>query len=534
MKIKTTKGLICAGVMSASLAMPMSVQAAVKNVIMMIGDGMGVQQVGLLETYANRAASSPYNGEPTGLAKLAKAGKIVLSRTNPIDTLVVDSACSATQLAIGEPTLSEVIGIDAEGNRKQTVLELAESMGKSTGLVSDTRLTHATPASFAAHVAHRSMENTIAEQMLEADVDVLLSGGARHFLPKSVNEKGVWYDRYVKRTGGAFSIKSKRKDDRDLLKEADRAGYQLAYDWKKLRNIEEGKILGLFANSAMYNGIKWEATKDTPQERTQPTLKEMTMKALDILSQNDKGFFLMVEGGLIDWAGHENDTGTMLHELLKFDETINYVYEWAAQRDDTLVVVTADHETGGFGFSYNAVDVPETDFSKSGTAFEGLGYTPQWNFGDLSILDKLAGQTKAHSALYYEFSALPAEEQTSDRLAEMLNESNEFKVTAEMASVIMKTEANEFFKENHSYLSAETWPKIDDFKSFYVYGEENRADLIGRVLSEQQHTVWGTGTHTDTPVGVFIYGPKSAKRKFDGIMTHPEVGAVLKKIVSKN
>ena len=534
MKIRTTKGLVAAGVMSASLAMPMSVQAAVKNVIMMIGDGMGVQQVGLLETYANRAESSPYDGEPTGLAKLAQNGKIVLSRTSPIDTLVVDSACSATQLAIGEPTLSEVIGIDKDGNPVQTVLELAKSKGKATGLISDTRITHATPASFAAHVAHRSMENDIAAQLLETDVDVMLSGGARHFLPQKVNEKGKAYDRYVKRTQGSFSIKSKRKDNRDLLKEARQSGYSLAYNWKQLDKVKDGKVLGLFANSAMYNGIQWEATKDAPAERTQPTLKEMTMKALDILSQDEDGFFLMVEGGLIDWAGHENDAGTMLHEMLKFDETINYVYEWAAQRDDTLVVVTADHETGSFGFSYNAVDVPDADFSKPGSAFEELGYQPMWNFGDLSILDKLAAQTKSHANINYEFFGLPAEEQTPERLASMLNEHNEFDVTPEMAATIMETETNEFFKANHSYLSAETWPKINDFKSFYVYGTENRADLIGRVLSAQQHTVWGTGTHTDTPVGVFIYGPKSGKRKFKGIMTHPEVGAALKQIVNKS
>ena len=149
--------------------------------------------------------------------KLAQGGKIVLSRTNPADTLVVDSACSATQLAIGAPTLSEVIGIDADGNPAETILELAARRGKSTGLVSDTRLTHATPASFAAHVAHRDMENEIAVQMLENGVDVMLSGGARHFLPQKVNEKGAAYDKWVKRTDNAFNVKSKRTDNRKPL-----------------------------------------------------------------------------------------------------------------------------------------------------------------------------------------------------------------------------------------------------------------------------------------------------------------------------
>ena len=351
MKLNFTKTLLSAGVLSASLALPAIGQAAAKNVILMIGDGMGVQQVGLLETYATRAKSSPYNGELTGLAKIAKHGKIALSRTHPVDTLVVDSACSATQLAIGEPTLSEVIGIDADGNPAETVLELAKRQGMATGLVSDTRATHATPASFAAHVAHRSMENDIAVQMIENDVDVILSGGARHFLPRKVNDKGRAYDTWVRRTEGAFSVKSKRTDDINPLKMAYRAGYESAFTWEQMDKVKEGKLIGLFASSGMMNGIDWEASKDSVSSRTEPTLREMTIKALNLLSQDEDGFFLMVEGGQIDWAGHENDAGSMLHEMLKFDETVNYVYEWAAQRGDTLVVVTADHETGSFGFS---------------------------------------------------------------------------------------------------------------------------------------------------------------------------------------
>ena len=297
-----------------------------------------------------------------------------------------------------------------------------------------------------------------------------------------------------------------------------------------MEDVEDGKLLGLFANSGMMDGIDWKATKDIPSARTEPTLKEMTMKALDLLSQNEKGFFLMVEGGRIDWAGHENDAGTMLNEMLKFDDTVNYVYEWVAQRRDTLLVVTADHETGSFGFSYNMVDVPEVDYSKTGSAFAGLGYQPSWNFGSLDTLDKLANQTRSHINVWSDFESLPSGEQTAARLAGMINEHNDYTVTAEMAEEVLATESNEFFVENHSYLGASTFPKINDFKSFYVYGEENRADLIGRILSEQQYTVWGTGTHTDTPVPVLVYGP--GMRRFDGFMTHPEVGAATKRAMT--
>ncbi len=344
--------------------------------------------------------------------------------------------------------------------------------------------------------------------------------------PAAVNEKGDAYDKWTQRTDGSFSLSSKRKDDRDLLLEAEKSGYNLAFNWEQMQSVKDGKILGLFAGSGMMDGIGWKATRNTPDARTEPTLKEMTIIALDLLSQNDEGFFLMVEGGQIDWAGHSNDVGLMLNEMLKFDETINYIYEWAAQRNDTLIILTADHETGSFGFSYSMADVPTSDFSKAGSAFEDIGYKPYWNFGSLDTLDKLANQSRSHSNVWNDFTSLSAGDQSAARLAEMLNKYNEFEVTEEMAAQVMVSEANSFFVENHSYLKAETIPLIQDYKSFYVYGEENRSNIVARMLGEQQSVVWGTGTHTDTPVGVFLYGPQTYLDQFKGIMTHPEVGAL--------
>ena len=155
----------------------------VKNLILMIGDGMGPQQVGLLEQYAQSAPLSVYNekGNKTALSKFADAGQMGLSLTSPYGSngsLVVDSACSATQLATGVAAGSEMIGLDNQGNIVETILERAKAQGKATGLVSDTRITHATPAAFASHQPHRSFEAKIAEQLIESgSVDVMLSGG---------------------------------------------------------------------------------------------------------------------------------------------------------------------------------------------------------------------------------------------------------------------------------------------------------------------------------------------------------------------
>ncbi|TDI82790.1 MAG: alkaline phosphatase, partial [Caldithrix sp.] len=146
-----------------------------KNVIMIIGDGMGPQQVGLLLAYARQAPHSVIKNRTTALDRMLKEGGVLgISMTDAANTLVTDSAASATQLATGKPSGAEMIGSDADGNPTTTILEIAKKQGKSTGLVSDVRMTHATPAAFAAHQPHRTLENEIAVDMLKTGPDVML------------------------------------------------------------------------------------------------------------------------------------------------------------------------------------------------------------------------------------------------------------------------------------------------------------------------------------------------------------------------
>ncbi len=371
---------------------------------------------------------SIYKGKTTALYKLAQEGVVGSSLTHPEDAIVVDSACSATMLATGIYTASEVIGIDSNGDHVETVLQKAQRLGKATGLVSDTRLTHATPASFAAHQPHRSLENDIASDMLETGADVMLSGGLRHWIPKSTNEKGAAYKELEQLTQGDVKLKSKRKDDRNLLTEAKADGYKLAFNKDMLEKTQGDKLLGLFSYSGMNDGIVYSNSKNDPT-RTQPTLTEMTEKALSLLSKDEDGFFLMVEGGQIDWAGHRNDAGRMLHEMLKFDEAIHSVYEWAKDRDDTLIIVTADHETGSFGFSYSSKDLPAPE-KRTGEAFKKYDYAPpNYNFGAFDILDGLYNQKKSYSAMLSEFDALEEVQQTPEKLAEIVNANSDFPIT---------------------------------------------------------------------------------------------------------
>ncbi|TMO57397.1 alkaline phosphatase [Pseudoalteromonas aurantia] len=502
-------------------------QPKIKNIILMIGDGMGPQQVGLLEEYATRAPNSIYKGDNSAIAKLANAGVTGLSLHGPADKLVVDSACSATQLATGLPAGNEMIGLTRAGYKAPTILEKAKSLGKATGLVSDTRLTHATPAAFATHLIHRSMENEIAEQMVRTGVvDVMLSGGLRHFIPKNyrLNEAFTPLEKQLKES--EIVPKSKRRDQKNLLFDANKNGYDLAFTKTQMFKTDAKKLLGLFANSAMANGI------DTSYRRVseEPSLRDMTQKAIDILSQNENGFFLMIEGGQIDWAGHNNDAGTLLHEMIKFDNAIEAVFNWAKGREDTLVIVTADHETGGFGFSYSGENLPESEVLSNPA--QDI-YQPNYNFGDLSILDTLYEQKKSFAEMWH-LAKGNKNRPSPLSLVSIVNLHSTIHINEQDAKSILAEQKNEFFKRGHKSLGKKVASKINDFTPFYVYLEERPLNLIGRAMSTKQNIVWSTGTHTHTPVGVFVFGPEHTVKKFNGLHTHVELGKKMQRIFDFN
>lgn len=493
----------------------------VKNVILVIGDGMGPQQVGLLLEYAR------YQGSTTTFERLAEEGVVGLAMTTPEEALVVDSACSASHLATGQPAPLEALGVDLDGEPLQNVAQAAQSRGKSTGLISDTRITHATPAAFASHIAHRSLENEIAQQMIAADVDVLLSGGLRHFLPQGVNDDDEVRGRYHERIGHAFDIASRRSDDIDVLQLAEEAGYELIFDRQTLSQTRGPKVLGLFSNSSMMDAINERSSREE-QTRREPSLVEMSEQALAILSQNEAGFFLMIEAGQIDWAGHDNDTGTLLHEVIRLDETLAMLHEWVSGRDDTLLVITADHETGGFGFSYSGHDIDEGR-ALPGQAFEGRLYRPDYNFGSPQVFEALLAQRATYAEIFTRFDQ--GEDQSPEALVELVNANLGFSIDASEAENILRRSPNRLFHDDHPYLTAETLPHVDDFHPFYVYGDDIRRNLLGRALSSQQNVVWSTGTHTHTPVPVVAWGPEHVVRRFDRFLHLMDVGQILIDVV---
>jgi alkaline phosphatase len=279
--------------------------ASPTNVILLIGDGMGVSHV-----TAARIELGPLNME-----RLPVGGLLMTFAEN---RLVTDSAASGTAFATGHKTKNGAISVAIDGTSLKTVLEHAEERGMATGLVATCSITHATPAVFASHVDSRDNYLEIAHQMSSSGVDVMFGGGWSHFLPDTEQ-------------GGA------RKDGINLLDRL-RERMPVALSIDEFRALPETDAAAAF----------FAPEHPTTADEREPGLAELTDRAIDILSRDDDGFFLMVEGSQIDWAGHENHHEWLIGEMADFDEAVGAAMDFAERDGATLVVVTADHETGAY------------------------------------------------------------------------------------------------------------------------------------------------------------------------------------------
>ncbi len=278
-----------------------------KNIILMIGDGMGVSEV-----FAGLTANH-------GKLFLENLKHIGFSKTQSADDYITDSAAGGTAISCGVKTYNGAIGVNTDTIPVKSILEDAEAKGLATGLVSTSAITHATPASFIAHQPNRGMYEAIAADFLNTDIDVFIGGGVTHF--------------------------SQREDKRNLLKELQNKGYDVELEMDKIAKVKDGKLAGLTAG--IHNGRVDERGDMLPVA---------TKTALNILDNNDKGFFLMVEGSQIDWGGHANSTIYIVEEMLDFDRSIGKALDFAAKDGETLIIVTADHETGGLALAGGDMD----------------------------------------------------------------------------------------------------------------------------------------------------------------------------------
>jgi len=263
----------------------------------MIGDGMGMNQI-----------FAAYTAE-MGDLHLMKTNFIGFSITASANDYTTDSGAGATALSTGTKTKNYSVGVDTMGKPIKSILKTAEDHGYSTGLVATSSITHATPAAFVASVKNRGDEYLIASAFINSGIDIFIGGGRKFFENEKMNVS-------------------------DSLR---KQGYSIVYSLKDINSDASGNIGCLAATEALPS--KASGRSDFLPSATEAALKK--------LSKNDVGFFLMVEGSQIDWAGHNNDIDYLISEVIDFDEAIGKAFEFADKNPGTLVIVTGDHETGG-------------------------------------------------------------------------------------------------------------------------------------------------------------------------------------------
>lgn len=278
-----------------------------KNVILMIGDGMGISQI-TAGLYSNR-----------NKLNLERCKTVGLIKTYSSDDLVTDSAAGATAFSTGKKTYNGAIGVGPLKKPLTTILELAERDGMATGLVATSEITHATPASFISHQPSRNQHEDIALDFLQIEVDLFIGGGRNYF--------------------------TERTDNRDLTYELKNLEYRILdlktpFDQIKLQE---------------YENLAYFTADDAPTRKLKgrdylPAAGEYAAKTLSERGEAE-GFFLMIEGSQIDWGGHANNADYIVSEMLDFDETVGRVLDFAERDGETLVIITADHETGGFAIN---------------------------------------------------------------------------------------------------------------------------------------------------------------------------------------
>lgn len=306
-----------------------------KNVILLIGDGMGLSQV-----------SAPYffSKEPPAFNRFKHIG---LSRTSSADAPITQSPAAATAMATGYKTYNFAIGVDADTIPRENIVEILSRRGFNTGVIASSSVTDATPAGFYAHQPDRYMQHEIAMDLVRSEIDFFAGAGIKHF----VDTSGI-----------------------DHFKENN-----IEINFTKLKKIkkpEPGKRYGFLLGNARM---------PTMLEGRKTFLKDATSIATEFLSIGAEGYFLMVEGSQIDWAGHGNQVEYMIAEMNDFNQLVNWVLDMAERDGETLVIVTADHETGGFTLGAAGRNGYDADYSVITPTFASTNHSatmvPVFSFG---------------------------------------------------------------------------------------------------------------------------------------------------------
>ena len=458
----TSIGAVLVVLMAWALAgaSPATGADAPRNIIIMFADGAGPTQWDF-GAYSSRVL----RGQPFATTDLVfRQGALGLLTTSPHDAYVTDSAAAASAMATGVKVANGAISIAPDGTSPRTVMEAAKAAGKRVGLVTTATVYDATPAAFAVHAKSRRDSQSIVDQLLALEPDVLMGGGAEYFLPKGV-------------PGG------KRTDGKDVMEAFRARGHQVVRTPAELAAAAGPKLVALFSDDDM----DFEIDRDPKAE---PTTAEMAAAALRALGQGSpNGFVLLVENENTDTAGHHNDVATLMRALWAFDDAVKVALEFQRRHPDTLVIVTGDHETGGFSPTYALKDLAKTD--RANRFYAGDEH--------LRMLERV---TMSFRGVAEKLGKAPSDQALDDLLARHFPG---FRLDPDLRALILAGRTDE---RNFSYAPH---------------------NALGRMVARQTGYYWGTSGHTPEPVAVGAVGPGA--ERFRGFQANTDFGKHLHELL---
>ncbi|MDP1508645.1 alkaline phosphatase [Paenibacillus sp. CMAA1739] len=432
---------------SGGTAMAVEKDTSIKNVIILIPDGMANDATALARWY--KGSSLTLDSMASGMV-----------RTHSADAPIADSAPAGTAFATGHKSHTGYVGVlpdeatmpgqqpIAAGEAKKpvaSILEASKLAGKSTGIIATSEIMHATPADFTAHYPDRKNYDALSMQQAYNGVDVVLGGGGKFLEPVG------------------------RKDGQDVIAQIKDQGYDYVTTPEGLKNSTSSKLWGSFSPEALAYDLDRDAAKE-------PSLAEMTTKAIDVLSKNDKGFFLMVEGSKVDWAAHANDPTGIISDVLSFDEAVKVALDYAKQNQNTVVVAVTDHGNGGLTIG-------------SSDTTSNYDKTPLASFIDPLKKAKLTG------------------------------EGLEAKLNADRSNI--KEALSTYF--GITDLTDEEVKTIKDAKE----GSMNYA--VGPIISKRANIGWTTGGHTGGDVVLYTYAPNGDRPS--GVIDNTDVNKYMTRVL---
>jgi len=455
--------LFCIGVCAGCAGLPAgdAQVASPKNIIILFADGVASTQWEF-----GRYSSGVLRQQPFATTDVVfRQGTLGLASTDPLGAFVTDSAAAGSAMSTGVKVVNGAVSITPDGKPVRTAMEVAKASGKRIGLVTTATVYDATPAAFSVHAKSRSEFQSIVDQYFALEPDVLLGGGAEYFLPATA-------------PGG------KRKDGKDVIAAFRAKGWQVARNSAELKAASSAKVLGLFADDDMDFEIDRDAAKE-------PTTAEMATAALKALSQaNANGFVLLVENENTDTAGHANDAAALMRALWAFDDAVKVALDYQRSHPDTLILITGDHETGGFSPTYALKDL------------SSLASSNRFTVGDtqLKMLERI---TMSFNTVKEKLGDKPAGPALDELLAKHFPG---FRLDPDLRELVL---AGRPLERNTSYLPQNT---------------------LARMVARQAGFYWGTSGHTPEPVVIGAMGP--GEQLFRGYQDNTDFGKSLHRLIS--